>query len=567
MCDVFVDIETNVPPTKIWGAYTYDTDSEEYQWHESPHTLLPLLRKADQVIGHNLIGFDGPHLNRLWKTKIGSMLATDTLIMSRLLNPSIEGGHSLDAWGKRLGLKKTDYKRLYWRLLGERKPPREGVQHFNEPNLAVLKKYCKRDVELLVKLYAHLTKELDDNKFSHKSIQNEHNTAAIIQGQIQNGFTFDIPKAQSLLATLSGRLADIEGDLQSTFPPIVTERWSEKTGKKLKDKVEVFNPASRKQIAERLVSLGVKFSNTTEKGNVIVDEKVLDGIDLPEAKLLNEYLMLQKRVSQIKSWFEEVQEDGKIHGRVITNGAITGRMTHQSPNMAQVPSVSSPYGAECRECFKARDGWSLVGIDASGLELRMLAHYMRDEGYTKELLNGDIHTKNQEAAGLPDRAKAKTFIYAYLYGAGDAKIGSIIGGSSSDGKEIKARFLSQTPALARLQSKVAEQASSGWLPGLDGRKVWVRSEHAALNTLLQSAGAIVMKRALFSFWQALMLKKIPFGFCANVHDEWQIETPPEHAEQVGQLGVNAIKAAGFYFKMRCPLDGEYRVGQTWKDTH
>ena len=565
--NVYVDIETTVPPTKIWGAYTYDTESGEYQWHERAETLIPLLQKAEQIIGHNLIGFDGPILNKLWKTRIGLTKATDTLTISRLLNPSIEGGHSLDAWGKRLGLKKTDYKRLYWRLLGVRNPKRDGVEHFNDPNLAVLKKYCKRDVELLVKLHKHLEKEFFDNEFSVRSLSLEHMVAAIVQKQVQNGFTFNIPKAQELLATLSGRLADIEGDLQSTFPPIVTERWSEKTGKRLKDSVEVFNPASRKQIAERLISLGVKFSSTTEKGNVIVDEKVLDGIDLPEAALLNEYLMLQKRISQIKSWFEEVQEDGKIHGRVITNGAITGRMTHQSPNMAQVPSVSSPYGGDCRDCFTARDDWALVGIDASGLELRMLAHYMKDDEYTKEILNGDIHTKNQEAAGLPDRPKAKTFIYAFLYGAGDAKIGAIIGGSASQGKEIKARFLSQTPALARLQSKVAEQASSGWVPGLDGRKVWVRSEHAALNTLLQSAGAIVMKQALVILWRSLGKNRIPFGFCANVHDEWQIETPRQYADQVGLLGVEAIKQAGVFLEMRCPLDGEYRVGRTWKDTH
>ena len=565
--NVYVDIETTVPPTKIWGAYTYDTESGEYQWHERAETLIPLLQKAEQIIGHNLIGFDGPILNKLWKTRIGLTKATDTLTISRLLNPSIEGGHSLDAWGKRLGLKKTDYKRLYWRLLGVRNPKRDGVEHFNDPNLAVLKKYCKRDVELLVKLHKHLEKEFFDNEFSVRSLSLEHMVAAIVQKQVQNGFTFNIPKAQELLATLSGRLADIEGDLQSTFPPIVTERWSEKTGKRLKDSVEIFNPASRKQIAERLISLGVKFSSTTEKGNVIVDEKVLDGIDLPEAALLNEYLMLQKRISQIKSWFEEVQEDGKIHGRVITNGAITGRMTHQSPNMAQVPSVSSPYGGDCRDCFTARDDWALVGIDASGLELRMLAHYMKDDEYTKEILNGDIHTKNQEAAGLPDRPKAKTFIYAFLYGAGDAKIGAIIGGSASQGKEIKARFLSQTPALARLQSKVAEQASSGWVPGLDGRKVWVRSEHAALNTLLQSAGAIVMKQALVILWRSLGKNRIPFGFCANVHDEWQIETPRQYADQVGLLGVEAIKQAGVFLEMRCPLDGEYRVGRTWKDTH
>ena len=564
---VYLDIEADViPSTKVWCVYTFDTESEEYKCHTEAASLVPLLDRAEKIVAHNLIGYDAPTLNRLWKTKIGLTKARDTLILSRLLNPSLEGGHSLDAWGKRLGKKKIDYSRIYWRLRGERKYDKSSVEPFNNPNMSLLHRYCKRDVEVLVQLHRHLERELEEKKFSQQSVDLEHRVAAIVEKQVQNGFTFDVQKAQILNAELSGKMADIESQLQEVFPPITTERYSEKTGKRLKDSVEVFNPASRKQIAERLRALGVRFSEFTEKGNDIVNEKVLSAINRPEARLLTEYLLLQKRTSQINGWFEEVKE-GKIHGRVITNGAVTGRMTHHSPNMAQVPSVSSQYGAECRDCFTARDGWGLVGIDASGLELRMLAHYMQDENYTQEILNGDIHTKNQKAAGLPDRAQAKTFIYAYLYGAGDAKIGSIIGGSASDGKEIKARFLSQTPALARLQSKVAEQASSGWVPGLDGRKVWVRSEHAALNTLLQSAGAIVMKQALCLLWSKLKQQRIPFGFCANVHDEWQVETPPATAEAVGLAGVEAIKQAGRQLKLRCPLDGEYKIGKTWKGTH
>jgi len=562
---VYLDCETNVPPTKVWCVYTFDTDSKEYKCHTEPRTLSPLLDRAEKIVAHNLIGFDAPILNRLWKTRIGLTKATDTLIMSRLANPSLDGGHSLDAWGKRLGKKKIDYSRLYWRIRGERVIPKGDLSHFNEPHEAAMQRYCKRDVELLVLLHRFLEHELKE--FNEQSIDLEHRVAAIIQKQVQNGFTFDSEKATALLAELSGRVADIEAELQEVFPPIVKERYSEKTGKRLKDSVEVFNPASRKQIAERLMALGVRFSSTTDKGNVVVDEKVLESIDRPEAKLFNEYLLLQKRIGLLKGWFEEVKEDGKIHGSVITNGAITGRMTHRSPNMAQVPSVSSPYGAECRELFRAKDDWVLVGADASGLELRMLAHYMKDDEYTQEILNGDIHTKNQKAAGLPDRPKAKTFIYAFLYGAGDAKIGSIINGSASEGQKIKARFLSQTPALADLQDKVKGLASRGWLPGLDGRKIWVRSEHAALNTLLQGAGALVMKQALCILWRDLNKKKIPFGLCANVHDEWQIETPPMYANIVGEAAMVAIRNAGVTLGLRCPLDGEYKIGKTWKDTH
>jgi len=564
---VYLDIEADtIPSTKIWMVYTYDTESEEYKCHTEAASLLPLLDRADKIVAHNLIGYDAPTLNRLWKTKIGLTKAIDTLILSRLLNPSLEGGHSLDAWGKRLGKKKIDYSRIYWRLRGERKYDKTSMAPFNEPNMALLHRYCKRDVEVLVMLHKHLEAELAEKKFSDQSVQLEHRVAAIIQKQVENGFTFDVQKAQILNAELSSKMATIEGELQDVFPPIVTERYSEKTGKRLKDKVEVFNLSSRKQIAERLMAAGVKLSARTDKGNFIIDEKVLETIESPQAKMLTEYLILQKTTGLLKGWFEAVKE-GKMHGGVNTNGAVTGRMTHSKPNMAQVPKKKHKYGEECRDCFMAKEDWVLVGADAAGLELRMLAHYMRDDDYTKELLNGDIHTKNQEAAGLPDRDKAKTFIYAYLYGAGDAKIGSIIGGNASDGKEIKARFLSQTPALARLQSKVAEQASSGWVPGLDGRKVWVRSEHAALNTLLQSAGAIVMKQALTILWRDLNRMKAPFGLCANVHDEWQIETIPSCGTAVGEAALVAIRNAGVELKLRCPLDGEYKIGKTWKDTH
>jgi DNA polymerase I-like protein with 3'-5' exonuclease and polymerase domains len=215
----------------------------------------------------------------------------------------------------------------------------------------------------------------------------------------------------------------------------------------------------------------------------------------------------------------------------------------------------------------------LVGADASGLELRMLAHYMRDEKYVKTVVEGsskdgtDVHTKNQQAAGLPTRDHAKTFIYAFLYGAGPAKIGSIVGKGSAEGSKLMARFLKATPALQRLRDKVAKHASKGFVPGLDGRKVWVRSEHAALNTLLQSAGAIVMKKALVLLHKRLSCAIIEAHFSANVHDEWQIECSSEDAERVGQMAVQSIRDAGAYYNLRCPLDGEFKVGTTWKDTH
>ncbi len=362
--------------------------------------------------------------------------------------------------------------------------------------------------------------------------------------------------------------------MQLVFPPYVeTGRKNKRTGAPLKDIVTPFNPGSRQQIAERLEKLGVKFTKKTDKGSVIVDETVLVSIDLPEAKLLSEYLMLQKRVAQVGSWLEEVRDTGRVHGSVITNGAVTGRMTHSSPNMAQVPNKGSPYGEDCRELWTVDEGNVLVGADASGLELRMLAHYMKDDAYIKTVCEGsskdgtDVHTQNQKAAGLATRDEAKTFIYAFLYGAGSEKIGKIVGGNARDGQKLIESFLSNTPALKTLRNNVSKYASKGFVPGLDGRKIWVRSEHSAVNSLLQGAGAIVMKQALVLLDEALRKKKIWYGFCVNVHDEWQIETKEKDGELVGQLAVQSIQEAGELLGLRCPVSGEFNTGKTWRDTH
>jgi DNA polymerase I-like protein with 3'-5' exonuclease and polymerase domains len=188
---------------------------------------------------------------------------------------------------------------------------------------------------------------------------------------------------------------------------------------------------------------------------------------------------------------------------------------------------------------------------------------MNDNEYTNEVVSGDIHTANQKAAGLETRSQAKTFIYAFLYGAGAAKIGSVVGGSQKEGQKLITRFLRNTPKLQRLRERVSEAFTArGVLLGLDGRKLLVRSEHSALNTLLQGAGAIAMKQALVFLHKDLTKQKIPFKLVANVHDEWQIEVPEKYAEQVGQSGVTAITDAGVEFKM-----GEYKIGDTWKQTH
>lgn len=542
---IYLDLEADgLNPTRIWCVVTRENGVNTV--HKDPGSLRRALEGSVSVVGHNLIGYDLPVLKRLWGVSVAPERIVDTLVLSRLYDPSRAGGHSLKVWGELLGFPKGDHDD--WSCLS-----------------TAMIEYCERDTEVTEAVHKQLVKDMVG--FDQKSIDLEHKVQYAVQQQERNGWLLDQGLSYDLLATFKERMNEIEEELQEKFPPIIHQRWSEKTGKRLKDRVEVFNVGSRQQIARRLSTLGVVFEKVTEKGNPIVDEGVLDTIDLPEARSISEYLMLQKRYAQVHSWLEHVQDDGRVHGRVISNGAVTGRMTHQSPNMAQVPASHSPYGHECRSCWTVPEGKKLVGFDASGLELRMLAHYMDDKEFTNVLLTEDIHTRNQLAAGLETRPQAKTFIYAFLYGAGDAKIGTIVGGSAKDGADLKRRFLSNTPSLESLRDRVARASGRGYLTGLDGRRLRVRSEHAALNTLLQAAGAIVMKQALVILDNYARQWKLDYKFIGNIHDEVQSEVAADQAEKYGWLAVECLKAAGMEFNLRCPLDGEYKVGTTWAETH
>jgi hypothetical protein len=496
----------------------------------------------------------------------------DTLLLSRLENPSRDGGHSLRSWGERLKFPKGDHND--WTKV--------------TPEMIT---YCQQDVRVTEKLYEHLTNLLA--AFPGESIDLEHQVQNIISKQISYGWLLDQEKCYGLLAKLKERRMDLEDEVQRKFHPLpkfvkrITPKkkadgtisivnlkflggnWVNVGGEFSRVDFPEFNLGSRQQIGKYLQFFGWVPKDFTEKGQPIVNEDVLSHVkDIPEAQMIAEYLLVQKRTSQINSWLEAVNpEDGRVHGNVNSIGAVTGRMTHNNPNMAQVPASYSPYGKECRACWTVPKGYKLVGADASGLELRMLAHYMNDKEYTHEVINGDVHTANQKAAGLATRDAAKTFIYAFLYGAGDAKIGSIVGGTSKDGAKLKSLFLDNTPSLRNLRERVEAACARGHLRGLDGRKLIIRSSHAALNTLLQSAGAVVMKKALTLLDEYATIHNIEYQFVGNIHDEFQAEVKASQAEKFGWLAVECIKAAGERLELKCPLDGEYKVGDTWAETH
>lgn len=546
--ELALDIETDSSHSKIWMAVTKNLDTGELICHSEAKTLKPLIEQSDRIIGHNLIGFDAYHLKNLWKIQIPLKKCWDTLIVSRLLKPDIAEGHSLEAWGKRLRFPKIDYS------------------EWDNPDLQEMETYCKQDVELTTKLFHHLKDQLRRQKFSDYSVELEHQVADIVALQVRNGVLIDQRAMMLLKAEVGDELAGLMDRMVAEFEPTIVQL-------KTKQKIIPFNPGSRMQIIDRLRARGWKPTEFTEKGNVVLDEEILKSMDIPEAKVFLRFFELQKINSFLTNWDEKIEADGRIHGKVITNGAVTGRMTHSSPNLGQVPSAQTELGKRCRALFTVPEGFSMVGIDASGLELRMLAHYMQDDDYIKAVCEGkssdktDVHSINQRAAGLDTRDQAKTFIYAFLYGAGAEKIGSIAGGGSHKGKQLIAAFLEATPALQSLRQKVTKIAEKGSLPGLDGRRLFVRSSHKALNTLLQGAGAAVMKVALLVLTDSLKDAKIPYKMLINCHDEWQIETPTEYAERVGQLGRKAIKTAGELLNLRCPLDGEYKIGSNWSQTH
>jgi DNA polymerase I-like protein with 3'-5' exonuclease and polymerase domains len=352
--------------------------------------------------------------------------------------------------------------------------------------------------------------------------------------------------------------------------------------------VQELNPSSRVQIAERQLERGWKLEAVTDSGRPKVDEEELKKIDSDDARTLIRYLMLDKRIGQIatgeRAWLKSVNKaTGRIHGSVTTNGAVTGRCTHHRPNVAQVPAAGAEYGVECRALWGPPPGYYQLGCDASGLELRCLAHYITplDGGaYMDVLLNGDIHTANQKAAGLETRAEAKRFIYAFLYGAGDALVGGLFLPYATDdekkkrGMSIKRKFLNKTPALRELIHSVKAAGSKrGYLLGLDKRRLHVRSEHSALNLLLQSAGALLMKKAAVIFWEDVRAE-LGYSFgaeiaqMAHIHDEFQLAVRNDvDREVIGALAVRSIKRAGESFSFRCPLDGEYKTGANWAETH
>ena len=654
--------------SQVWSMEALDLDTGEFlAFSNNPAARdacpvadgIKLLSEASLLVGHNILTYDCEVIRKLWPTWSFSGEIHDTLVLSRLIWPEIKtqldfslvrqgkarsgpwlGRHSLEAWGVRLNRPKDDYSK---------RMKEKGINPWGQWSQE-MQDYCRQDVITNAALYEKIVARMPDPR----AIKLEHEFAFIIHKQEEAGIWFNTKEAEKLYASLAARRDELDRTLKSRFNNwYVPEKWKTPTEgcefipkKDLKRygytagaactkiKLMEFNPGSREQIALVIKKLyGWEPTEFTETGLVTINDDILAVMPWPEAKLLSEYLTAAKIISMMaegKNAWLKLEERGRIYGSVNTNGAVTGRCTHSHPNIAQVPKVGSPFGKECRGLFGPPPGWTMLGADAAGLELRMLAHFMAafDKGaYGKIILEGDIHSVNSAAlfgvsldqflAGRKDtrlliecanehpgsgrylqslapgqrktalvkdhygnmRNDSKTFIYAFLYGAGAVKLGSIVVPLGSEkeqaqqGSSMMNGFMNKTPAIKKLRQKVKDTCKAqGFLKGIDGRKLHIRSDHSALNALLQSAGALVVKRATVIFHEKMALAGYVYGRdwlqLAHIHDEFQLGLAPGvDTEAVGSLAVTAIREAGEYFNFRLPLDGEFKSGLNWAETH
>jgi DNA polymerase I-like protein with 3'-5' exonuclease and polymerase domains len=562
---------------------------------ESIANALDHLEIADVLIGHNIIFYDLPVLEKLYNFKFNKQ-TIDTLVCSRLIWPKevlngiddeyypqvpggLKGSPSLKAWGYRLSDHKIEFK---------------DFSQYSEEMAA----YCRQDVNVTYKLWEKICKQ----NYALSALELEHRFAWCINKQIKAGIPFDTDAALDLVDKLKTKQKELEEKLKEVFPPIVhqetfipkvnnAKRGYVKGQPFVKTRVEEFNPGSRQQIADRLKQkYNWKPERTTEKGNPILDDDVLEKLPYPEAKLLAEYMLIKKRLGQIadgnNAWLKLVNNDtGRMHGDLITNGCITGRCAHRNPNMGQVPASYSPYGKECRSLFHAPQGWSLIGIDAKALELRCLAGYLArfgDTNYAKVVIDpeADIHTYNQEMFGVATRDISKRLLYGLLYGCGSLKAGTIIDSNEKDeavlrklGSTAINSFMRGVPALQKLKDGIDEKITErNYLLGLDKRVLHCRSAFKGLNVLLQSAGAIIMKQVVINIHDNIeknlgLVHGNDWEQMLMVHDEVQLACKPEYVEQIKEQALKSFVQAGKYFDFACPIEGDAKVGFTWEETH
>ena len=595
---IVIDIEADgLRATKIWCCCCYDPDTNSFKnFHEdTKEDCKAFLESQDLIAGHNIIEFDLPTLKRLWNVDVSVKHVYDTLVMSRLANPKRPSGHSLKEWGNTLGVYKDHF---------------EDWTHWSQE----MEDYCRQDCVVCYAIYNKLQQELQG--FSKLSQNLEHRSQWLLAKQHYNGFDFDMDAAVALKNTMQSEYFPLIQKLQTAFPPrkvlvgTYTARRKQDgslTAKSAEiiardtveptDTPDVYNVYEYKEfmidspqeIVERMKPYWhpVIWNKPTKTGKVtpkVCDENLETvGDDAPEAiKDIVRCKILKSRSTLVQSFIDACWEDGRVHGDVISVGASSNRMAHRNPNMANLPSFKSLYGKECRQLFKAPEGKALVGCDLSGIQLRALAHYLNDQELIKQILEGDIHVHMAKIYGLlPEsvqydehntehakaRAKGKTITYAILMGAGAGKIGQILGQDDKAGRAVMKRMESGLHGWSKFKSQIELRAQIGYFTAIDGRRVFLPNAHKGMSFYLQSFEQAIIKYAMYKYSQKLKKAGVDFKQVNIVHDEIICECNPEDADTVGKAISESMREAGEFFKIRLRIDGEYKVGKTWLDTH
>jgi DNA polymerase-1 len=595
-----LDIEADsLDPTQIWVVCVENIiTGEKHSFREAAKFLA--WKKPDYVyVAHFGIHFDFHHLNRLWAADIPIARCIDTGVLSYLYDPYIPGGHSLDAWGKRVKMAK-----LPWDDFAKYSPEMEH--------------YCSVDTSICRRTYLGLAKRMGSFGYSENSCWLEHHFAAIIDEQQRNGFQFDIEGAKQLYDRLRAEEARLLDIIRDHFPAKLkpagtyefkrtkdgrpyssytrhTEKYPKITfnddGTYTCFEAVPFNVGSSPQRLERLLEAGFNPVKKTKSGGWATGEEVVldffEECKTPEIGMMAEWLVLNGRANMINNWLENVNyDDSRIHGTIFSCGAGSRRCKHAAPNTANIPSTEAKFGSECRGLWVARDNRVLVGIDAAGLEGRILVHYLgtasppnRQAAYDYILDTQakfgvkDFHTLNAQEITkrvLPkERKPVKNDFYALIYGATDRKLGAMSGGDEELGTKIRKVLGDAVPGLGELMDEARKEFydNAGVLLTLDGGFVRCESPHAALNYRCQSAGAIVMKLAAILLDREIKQNKWDALKVGDIHDEWQFDCHPDCAELVGEAGRRAIRMAGEKLRLGVPLDGTYSIGRTWADTH
>lgn len=626
---IICDIETDgLNPSKVWVIVCIDVDTEKVDVFVRPdldkEPFLEYTRRIDCWIGHNFISYDYFKVIRKFfqEAKIDPRKIIDTLVCSRTFRFDVEGGHSLEAWSKRLGFTKP------------------FIEDWDQGATEEIISRCIEDVKGNLKLFKFFEKHIYHDVFS-KALRLEHDTVLICEDISHNGFAFDEPNARKMLGEIDERLSQLDAEIAESFPPeFVTEEFIPKVnstkygyvkGEVFKRVTEVpFNPASPRQIVSKLNQAGWKPVNKT-KGHIkaerdlkncrakkdspervalstrlsefaeigwSVDEENLSTLpsSAPSgARKLAERITLASRRSSLIEWLGQYNAStGAIHGTFQHIGSWTHRKSHQRPNMANIPSnpdvkdrdnptpveaLKLKYNMPMRALWVSRPKRRLIGVDADGIQLRILAHYMRDKDFIEALVSGkkedrtDPHSLNALKLGIgyDHRDRAKKFIYAWLLGAGNDKVAELLQYSKKQAVLAQESFIEGYPGLKRLRYEdIPEIALKGYFEGIDGRYVPVPNEHKVLAGLLQNGESIVMKQAAVIWRTEARRLKIPFWQVNDVHDEWQTETEDndEVANLLERIQCDSIRQAGEMFKLNCPLLGTGgNQGYSWAETH